>query len=75
MTAAESKLIAFPVHRRRATRLVPLAELIELYGFSERWWRYRLAEGMPKRQGGRQLRFDLAEVERWMEERYGAQAG
>jgi predicted DNA-binding transcriptional regulator AlpA len=75
MTAASGELIPFPAHRRRATRLVPLAELIEQYGFSERWWRYRLAEGMPRRQWGRQLRFDLAEVEHWMEERYGAQAG
>jgi predicted DNA-binding transcriptional regulator AlpA len=75
MTFTEGKLITFPAHRRRATRLVPLSELIEQYGFSERWWRYRLAEGLPRRRWGRQLRFDLSEVEQWMEERYGAQAG
>jgi hypothetical protein len=75
VTGSDGELIAFPTHRRRATRLVPLVELIERYWFSERWWRYRLAEGLPRRQWGRQLRFDLVEVEHWMEERYGAQAG
>jgi len=75
VTGSDGELIAFPTHRHRATRLVPLVELIERYGFSERWWRYRLAEGLPRRQWGRQLRFDLVEVEHWMEERYGAQAG
>ena len=75
MSCESENVIVFPGHRRRATRLAPLSELIDAYGFSERWWRYRLAEGLPRRQWGRQLRFDLGEVERWMEARYGAQAG
>ena len=75
MSVTEGILIAFPAHGRRGARLVALPELIERYGFSERWWRYRLAEGLPRRRWGRQLRFDLREVEQWMEEHYGAQAG
>jgi predicted DNA-binding transcriptional regulator AlpA len=65
-------IIRFPVERRQPRRLVTLAELIDLYGMSERWWRYQVAAGMPKhRFGKRALRFDPAEVEQWMEERYG----
>jgi predicted DNA-binding transcriptional regulator AlpA len=65
-------VVAFPAQRRRARRLVPLSELIELYGYSERWWRYRVAEGLPKYKWGGRMRFDPAEVEQWMGERYGA---
>jgi predicted DNA-binding transcriptional regulator AlpA len=65
-------VIRLPVERRHPRRLVPLAELIDLYGFSERWWRYQIAAGMPThRFGKRALRFDPAEVEQWMEERSG----
>jgi predicted DNA-binding transcriptional regulator AlpA len=61
-------LIRFPVERRQPRRLVSLGELIDAFGMSERWWRYRVAEGMPvHRFGRRALRFDLAEVEQWME--------
>ena len=62
----------FPLERRHAARLLTLAELIETFGYSERFWRYRLAEGMPCRRWGKRLRFDPTEVERWMEGRYGA---
>lgn len=75
MRDIESELIRFPLERRSATRLVPLVELMDCYGGSKRWWRYRVAEGMPKRKWGGRVRFDPAEVERWMEERYGAQTG
>ena len=65
-------LIRFPVERRQPRRLVPLGELIDCYGFSERWWRYRVAEGMPAHRFGRRaLRFDPVEVEAWMEEHSG----
>jgi predicted DNA-binding transcriptional regulator AlpA len=70
---AGATVIRFPLERRQPRRLVQLAELIELYGMSERWWRYRLAEGMPAhRFGKRALRFDPAEVERWIEETHGS---
>jgi predicted DNA-binding transcriptional regulator AlpA len=66
-------LIRFPLERRQPRRLVSLAELIELYGMSERWWRYQIAEGLPHRRFGRRaLRFDPLEVESWMETRSGA---
>jgi predicted DNA-binding transcriptional regulator AlpA len=75
MTPSDRNVIPFPAHRGRPARLLPLAELIDRYGFSERWWRYRIAEGMPKRKWGGRMRFDPDEVEQWMEARYGAQAG
>jgi predicted DNA-binding transcriptional regulator AlpA len=69
---ADATIIRFPVERRQPRRLVSLAELIDLYGMSERTWRYRIAAGMPVHRFGKHtLRFDPAEVERWMEERYG----
>ena len=64
-------VIRFPVERRQAHRLVPLAGLQELFGYSERWWRYRLSEGMPRRKWGSRLRFSPSEVERWLDGRYG----
>jgi predicted DNA-binding transcriptional regulator AlpA len=70
--SAGATIIRFPVERRDPRRLVPLTELIDLYGFSERWWRYQIAAGLPiHRFGRRALRFDPAEVEQWLEERYG----
>jgi hypothetical protein len=39
---------------------------------SERWLRYRIAEGMPTHRYGSRLRFDPVEVEAWLEGRYGA---
>jgi hypothetical protein len=52
---------------RQASRLVPLAELQTLYGFSTRWWRYRIREGLPSRKWLGGLRFDPAEVEAWLD--------
>jgi predicted DNA-binding transcriptional regulator AlpA len=70
---AGATVIRFPVERRQPRRLVPLTELIELYGFSERWWRYQIAAGLPAhRFGQRALRFDPLEVEAWMEANSGA---
>ena len=65
-------VIPFPTGRARAGRLVDLAGLHELFGFSERWWRSRIAEGLPVRRWGRRLRFDPGEVESWLDERYDA---
>lgn len=65
-------IVRFPTERRQPRRLVDLAELRELHHMSERWFRYRIAEGMPTHRYGSRLRFDPAEVERWLEERYGA---
>lgn len=70
----QARVIRFPVERRQPERLLNLVELQELYGGSERWWRYRISEGMPAHRWGKRLRFRPSEVERWLEEeRYGAQ--
>ena len=65
-------VVRVPVERRTTPRLVTITELIDLYGYSERWWRYRISEGMPARRWGKRLRFNPAEVERWLEERYAS---
>lgn len=62
-----ARVIEFPVERRQAERMLTLHELMDTYGFSERWWRYRLAEGLPKHRWCGQWRFRAAEVEAWME--------
>ena len=70
---SSSSVIRFPTERRHPRRFVSLAELIELYGMSERWWRYQIAAGMPSRRWGRRaLRFDPIDVEAWMEANSGA---
>jgi hypothetical protein len=65
-------VLPFAGDRRQARRLVSLAELMDLYGGCERWWRYRIAEGLPRQKWGGRMRFDPRAVETWMEERYGA---
>lgn len=65
-----ARILQFP-HRGMVAppprRLVTLNELRSLYGFSDRWWRYKIAEGMPvHRWTGGSLRFDVTEVEEWM---------
>jgi hypothetical protein len=72
VSAGTARIIQFPTQRRQPRKLVNVAELQELFGGSERWWRYRIAEGMPTHRWGRRLRFDPVEVENWMGERYGA---
>lgn len=67
-----ARVVRFPTERREARRLVDVAGLIEAFGFSERYWRYRIAEGMPAHRWGKRLRFDVAEVERWMDGRGGS---
>ena len=64
-------VIRFPVERRQPRQLVDLAALCKQFSMSERWFRYRIAEGMPTHRFGRRLRFDVSEVEAWMEARYG----
>jgi len=63
-------VIQFPSERHKARRLVPLKELQEHCGFSARWWRYRMGEGLPVHRWGNRLRFDIDEVERWLGDRY-----
>jgi predicted DNA-binding transcriptional regulator AlpA len=72
VSSVRNNVVVFPLERRQAPRLVDLAELREQLGMSERFWRYRIAEGMPVHRYGKRLRFDLSEVQRWIEERYGA---
>jgi predicted DNA-binding transcriptional regulator AlpA len=55
--------------RREPEPLLKMRDLIERFGFSDRWWRYRLAEGMPAHRWGGQWRFKASEVEAWMEQR------
>jgi hypothetical protein len=48
-------------------RLLTLTEIRGLYGYSERFWRYQIAAGMPTHKwAGGSHRFDATEVERWM---------
>jgi len=70
--SAQAQVIAFPTHRRRPERLLTLTELRDTYGRSERWWRYRIAEGLPVVRWGGTLRFRASEVEAWMGERYAS---
>jgi predicted DNA-binding transcriptional regulator AlpA len=56
--------------RREPEPLLKMRDLIERFGWSERWWRYRIAEGMPVLRWGGGLRFRATEIEAWMEERY-----
>jgi len=65
--AAAAPVLRAEPDRAQARRLVSLAELQERFGFSERWWRYRVAEGMPTRKWVGGLRFDPAEVEAWLD--------
>lgn len=50
-------------------RLVTVKDLVEMYGFSTRFWYARKAEGMPHRRWSSRLRFDPDEVREWMDER------
>ena len=67
MRADATSLLRAAVDRTQARRLVSLPELQERFGFSERWWRYRVAEGMPTRKWVGGLRFDPEEVEEWLD--------
>ena len=64
-----AKIIQFP-GSRQAAPLLNLAELIEVFGYSERFWRYRIAEGMPTHRWAHRLRFRVDEVESWLQRRY-----
>lgn len=66
------RVIAFPAHRREPEPLLKLSDLCDRYGFSERWWRYRLADGMPAHRWGGQWRFRASEIEAWMEAHNGS---
>ena len=67
-----AQIIAFPAHRREPEPMLTMRQLIERFGFSERWWRYRLADGMPAHRWGGQHRFRASEIEAWMGTRHGA---
>ncbi len=67
-----ARVIAFPTHRRHAEPLLELADLMERFGMSERWWRYRIAEGLPTVRWGGRLKFRATDVEVWMETRRDA---
>ncbi len=64
-----ARIIQFPAHRRRPEPLLTLREIRDLYGFSDRFWRYRIAEGLPVVRWGATLKFRATEVEAWMNER------
>lgn len=72
---AGAEILRFPTERTRPARLVDMRELREHFGMSERYWRYRIADGLPVHRWGRTLRFDLNEVKHWIEEEWhGPQA-
>jgi hypothetical protein len=62
-----AEIVRFPTERTRPRRLVDLAELQERFGFSTRWWRYRIAEGLPAHRWCGGLRFDVDEVAAWLD--------
>lgn len=68
-TTGTAQIIGFPSHRREPEPWLKMADLIERYGFSERWWRYRLKEGLPAHRWGGEWRFKASEIEAWMEAR------
>jgi hypothetical protein len=70
--SATARVVPFPLERTQARRLVDVAGLMHTFGYSERWWRYRISEGMPCHQWGKRLRFDPSQVEQWLEERYAS---
>ena len=67
MRAEATPVLRPELDRTYTRRLVSLPELQERFGFSERWWRYRIAEGMPTRKWVGGLRFDADEVENWLD--------
>lgn len=67
-----ARVIQFPAHRREPEPLLTMSELVERYRRSERWFRYRVAEGMPSHRWGGTRHFRASEVEAWMEARYAA---
>ncbi len=66
------RVIQFPARQRDPEPLLTLRDLVERYQRSERWFRYRLAEGMPGVRWGASWRFRASEVEQWIEERYAS---
>ncbi len=66
------RVIEFPVHRREPEPLLTMRDLVERYQMSERWFHYRLAEGMPSHRWGGRRRFRASEVEAWMDARHAA---
>ena len=62
-------VINFPAHRMaRVAPLVSKTDLRKRLNVSERWIEYRMREGMPYRKDpfSRLVRFDMAEVEAWL---------
>ena len=62
------QVIPFP-NRPEREPLLTMRDVVERYQFSERWFRYRLAEGMPAHRWGAQWRFRASELEAWMASR------
>jgi predicted DNA-binding transcriptional regulator AlpA len=65
-----AEVIRFPTERRQLPRLLSIVELSAHLGMSQRWIRYRCAEGMPVRKYGNRLRFVKTDVDTWLERRY-----
>ncbi len=75
MSAQSAQVIRFPTERRATEALLTLRQLMGRYGGSERWWRYRVAEGLPKHPWCGQWRFRATEVEAWMATRQDDRRG
>jgi len=64
-----ARVIPFPRYRREPEPLLTIRDLVDRYQMSERWFRYKLAEGMPAHRWGGCWRFRASEIEAWMESR------
>lgn len=60
-------VVRFP-KESRVPELWTLKELCEVYQLSERYFRYRVKEGMPHKRYGNRLRFEPRDVRAWMDE-------
>ena len=61
-------VLHFPAARARPMPSISKKELSQRLGVSKRWIEYRMNEGMPFRKDwpSRSVRFDVAEVEAWL---------
>lgn len=71
MTAQPSNVIDLASRRPLPVEaMLNLKEVMDRYGYSDRWWRYVMKEpGFPKHKWGGHWRFRASEIEAWMAQR------
>lgn len=62
-----------PLADRLPEPMLTLRQLQALFGYSSRWWRYRVKEGLPRHRWGGHYRYRASEVEAWLADRAGQQ--